>query len=198
MSKIAFADIDTQVDFIEPNGRLYAQGAEAIKPRLAQLVQAARAQNIPLVSSVDAHNEHDAEFEQFPPHCLKNTEGQMKLAETTTGVEVFLEQGAVDFPDPTSHHLVVEKQQFPIFTNPVAEKVFAAIGADTIYVFGVVTEVCVYEAVMGLRQRGYQVKLVTDAVWPISQEGGEKALAEMKEAGVDFVTTEETLAAVAA
>ncbi len=32
MAKVAFIDVDTQVDFVEPSGKLYARGAEAIKP----------------------------------------------------------------------------------------------------------------------------------------------------------------------
>lgn len=194
MTPFAFADIDTQIDFIEPSGKLYASGAEAIKANLKQLMDFAKDHKVPVVSSVDAHAEGDAEFEQFPPHCIKGTDGQLKIEETRSGREVFVEQGAEDFPDPKSHHLVIEKQDFPVFTNPVAEKVFAATGCKTVYVFGVVTEVCVRAAALGLRERDYTVKLVTDAVWPITQEGGDKALEEMKAEGVDFVTTSEVLA----
>jgi nicotinamidase/pyrazinamidase len=193
-----FADIDTQVDFIEPSGKLYANGAEAIKENLGKLISFARAQKIPLISSVDCHPENDPEFEQFPPHCIRDSEGQKKIPETTTGEEVFVAQAAEDFPDPKTHHIVIEKQGFPVFTNPVAEKVFAATGMRTVYVFGVVTEVCVLAAALGLVERDYNVKLITDAIWPITKEGGEKALAEMKEKGVEFVTTEGVLKAAAA
>lgn len=65
--QVAFLDVDTQVDFVEPSGKLYAQGAEAIKENLAALVALARARSIPLVASVDAHGPDDAEFAQFPP-----------------------------------------------------------------------------------------------------------------------------------
>ena len=193
MADFAFADIDTQVDFIDSTGKLYASGAEAIKDNLKKLVSFAQSNKVPLVSSVDSHPENDPEFEQFPPHCIAGTTGQKKIPETTTGQEIFVEQAAETFPDPKSNHLVIEKQDFPIFTNPVAEKVFAATGCKEVYVFGVVTEVCVRAAALGLVERDYSVKLVTDAIWPITKEGGDKALEEMKNAGVEFVTTEQVL-----
>src|SRR5436309_11921364 len=110
--EIAFLDIDTQVDFIEPAGKLYARGAEAIKPNLARLVRLARDLKLPLVSSVDAHREGDPEFAQFPPHCLVGTPGQKKLPETVTGDEAFVASDAKkkSLPDPTRAHVVLEKQ----------------------------------------------------------------------------------------
>src|SRR5262245_38869756 len=112
--KPAFLDVDTQVDFIEPSGKLYARGAEAIKPNLARLVALARQDKIPLVASVDAHVEGDDEFSQFPAHCLRGTKGQEKLSETRSGEEVFVPSGAAKLlPDPRSEHVVLEKQVFP-------------------------------------------------------------------------------------
>ena len=165
---VAFVDIDTQVDFVEPGGKLYAQGAEAIKPNLSELIKYARAAKIPLVSSVDCHADGDEEFEQFPPHCLRGTPGQERVADVKTGAEVFVASApSATLPDPKTEHVVLEKQQFSVFSNPVAERVFADTGADTFVVFGVVTEVCVQFAVMGLLERGYTVHVVDDAIWPI-------------------------------
>lgn len=187
---VAFVDVDTQVDFVEPGGKLYAQGAEAIKPNLTRLFEHARANAIPLVSSVDAHREGDAEFQEYPPHCLRGTPGQEKVTESRSEAMTFVPSAAQDeLADPRRGHLVLEKQQFSLFTNENAERVFAATGATTFVVFGVVTEVCVRHAVLGLLERGYAVQVVEDAVWPISAEAGEAALAEMTEKGAVRVTT---------
>lgn len=196
---VALLDIDTQVDFVESVGKLYARGAEAIKPNLARLVSAARAAQVPLVASVDAHAEKDAEFAQYPPHCLRGTKGQEKVAETRSGREVFVASAASDaLPDPRREHVVLEKQVFPVFGNANAERVFAKTGADTFYVFGVVTEVCVKAAVLGLLERGYRVKVVTDAIWPIEPKNGEAAKRDMVAKGAELVTTDEALAVLAA
>lgn len=195
MSEVAFLDVDTQVDFMNPGGNLYAQGAEAIKPRLAQLVELARAQGIPLVSSVDAHTADDPEFAQWPPHAVVGTPGQAKIAETVTGDERRVpNQPGVDLPDPTRCHVVLEKQDLPVFTNQHAEAVFAATGARRFVVFGVVTECCVKEAVLGLLERGYQVEVVEDAIWPIEPAGGQAALEVMTARGAKLVQTADVLA----
>lgn len=191
MGKVAFIDVDTQVDFVEPAGKLYARGAEAIKPQLGRLVRLARAANIPLVSSVDAHGPSDAEFAQFPPHCLKGTPGQRKLPETSTGREVYVPNTPSDnIPDPTRVHAVLEKQQFSLFTHQKAEQVIGATGARDMVVFGVVTEVCVRQAVIGLLERGYAVQVVEDAIWPLDKEKGEQVLQDLERRGAKRTTTD--------
>lgn len=196
MKPVAFIDIDTQADFMEPGGKLYAQGAEAIRSNLARLVRLARAQAIPLVSSVDCHGPEDDEFSQYPPHCLKGTPGQAKIRETTTGREVFVPNTPSSrIPDPTRVHAVLEKQQFSVFSHQKAEQVFAATTARELVVFGVVTEVCVRFAVLGLLERGYRVQVVQDAIWPIDRKNGDAALAEFQKKGAVLTTTEAVLRA---
>lgn len=193
---LAFLDVDTQVDFIQPGGKLYAAGAEAITPNLGRLVAHARANALPLIASVDAHTDGDEEFTEFPPHCLRGTPGQLKLSETQSDAMTFVpsEPGAA-LPDPVSGHPVLEKQQFSLFSNPNAEALFKSTGAETFVVFGVVTEVCVRHAVLGLLERGYGVQLVEDAIWPIDPQGGAAALAEMTAQGAVLTTTDAVLAA---
>jgi nicotinamidase/pyrazinamidase len=196
VGRVAFLDVDTQVDFVEPGGKLYAQGAEAIKPQLGRLVRLARAASIPLVSSVDAHGPSDAEFAQFPPHCLRGTPGQRKLPETSTGREVFVANAPADtIPDPTRVHAVLEKQQFSLFTNQKAEQVIGATGAREVVVFGVVTEVCVRQAVVGLLERGYAVQIVEDAIWPLDRAKGELVLQDLVRRGAARTTTEAVIKA---
>src|SRR5438067_10531779 len=196
---VAFLDVDTQVDFVEPTGKLYARGAETIKPNLAKLVRLAQDAKVPLVSSVDAHAPNDPEFAQYPPHCLRGSAGQKKLPETTTGGEVFVPSAkapARSLPDPRRRHVVLEKQVFPVFGNANAEAIFEATRAKTFYVFGVVTEVCVKAAAQGLLERGYEVRLVEDAIWPIDAAAGEATKAELRKQGAKLVTTAQVLAAL--
>ena len=50
---LAFFDIDTQIDFMLPQGKLYVPGAEAIIPNLSRLMACAREHAIP--GSVEIH-----------------------------------------------------------------------------------------------------------------------------------------------
>jgi nicotinamidase/pyrazinamidase len=190
MSEVAFLDVDTQVDFMSPAGKLYVPGAEAIQPNLAKLIGLAQAQGIPLISSVDAHAEDDPEFATWPPHAVAGTPGQVKIAETTTATaQVVPNRPGVELPDPKQVHVVLEKQDLPVFTNQHAAQVFAATGAQRFVVFGVATDYCVKAAVLGLLERGYQVAIVEDAVRAVVPEAGEAALQELLARGATLTTT---------
>src|ERR671925_2161026 len=82
-------DVDTQVDFMLPEGKLYVPGAEATAPAMRRLVEAARAAGIPHVASADDHELTDEEISDepdfrrtWPPHCLRGTRGARKVPET--------------------------------------------------------------------------------------------------------------------
>ena len=83
---LVFFDVDTQVDFILPTGALYVPGAEQIVPNLKKLMDYARANRIPVLSSADAHPPDDKSFAQWPPHCVVGTEGA-ELHETIQPVD---------------------------------------------------------------------------------------------------------------
>ena len=79
-------DVDTQVDFVHPDGKLAVPGAEAALSAMARLVGAARAAGVPHVASADDHELTDAEIsespdysETYPPHCLRGTRGAEKV-----------------------------------------------------------------------------------------------------------------------
>ena len=82
MSGLVLWDVDTQVDFMLPHGKLYVPGAEETIPAMARLVRAARGAGIPHVASADDHELTDPEIvddpdfaNTFPPHCLRGTTG---------------------------------------------------------------------------------------------------------------------------
>jgi nicotinamidase-related amidase len=58
-------------------------------------------------------------------------------------------------------------------------------------VFGVATEFCVLAAVLELCGRGYKVDVVTDAIRPITEDGGRAAMEKMLAAGARMVSTAE-------
>jgi nicotinamidase/pyrazinamidase len=79
-------DVDTQIDFVEPGGKLYFPGAEEARPAMARLVEAARSAGVVHVASCDQHELSDPEISQqpdfdttWPPHCLLGTRGAEKI-----------------------------------------------------------------------------------------------------------------------
>lgn len=191
-----FWDVDTQVDFICPEGKLYVLGAEAIVPNLKRLSDWARLRNILVVASADAHQEGDEEFSQYPPHCLVGTPGQEKIPETRLGRQVVIPNRPTDVPARPQdfEQIVVEKQKFDVFTNPNTEKLLARLGRlEEIVLYGVVTEICVERAALGLLNRGFRVCLVRDAVHHLEAAKAEATFAEVERRGGRLVSTDEVV-----
>jgi len=192
LKNLAFVDIDTQRDFMRPDGALYVAGAENIVTNLKRLVDCAREKGIWLLSSVDTHSVDDPEFRQFPPHCVVGTEGQSKIAETTRIPYLVVKNQPDALPEEVGAEtqVIFETQTFDVFANPNFLQFVQQKSLTKFVVFGVATDYCVRDAVLGLRKNGFEVTVVEDAVRAIAPETEKKSLEEMKAAGVKFCTTD--------
>ena len=90
----------------------------------------------------------------------------------------------------------IEKQDYSVAGNANFDAILAALGLCHFVVFGVATEYCVRDSVLSLRRLQIPVDLVIDAIRPITEEGGRRAIDDMSAAGVRLVTTEEVCAQV--
>lgn len=188
--KTAFWDVNTQVDFMLPEGRLYVRGAEKLRPNLRRLYAAARKARIPVVAVVDAHTPDQAKFQDWPEHCLVGTEGQAKLPETLLPRRRILRFDDREAPPlRPGIQLVLEKIHMDAFTHPCARPIVEASGIERWIVFGVMTDYGVRLSALGLLKLGRKVTVVTDAVQGWSPESSRQAVIEMQAAGVDFRTT---------
>ena len=174
--KTVFFGVDSQLDFLYPAGALYVPGAERIVSAIVRLNRFAAAQGIPIVSTADAHAENDPEFSAWPPHCIAGATGQHK-AEST------LIAGA--------RQIVVEKQTVDVFQAPSLAGVLEHLNADAYVVYGVVTEICVLSAALGLLRLGGPVTVVTDANAALRAEGSRDALDQIVAAGGRLATVDE-------
>ena len=190
MKNLFFFDIDTQKDFMLKTGALYVPGAERIFPKLRRLFDFAAKNEISVISTMDTHTADDPEFAEFPPHCVKGTDGWRKLDDTLIPRPLIFTTSPVDrnLPDCVrkNRQIIVEKNTFDVFSNPVMERLARALPPRAI-VFGVATEYCVKKAVLGLRNLGVQTVVVSDAVRAIAKKTEKEAIDEMHAAGADFV-----------
>lgn len=198
-------DVDTQQDFCSPQGALFVAGAPKVMPNIKALIELGASPENLLVSSVDTHDFAAWEFQDnggpFPPHCVKGTPGWLKVQGTLPSRTLFVPQGAASsapaLPEGVQG-VVFEKEVYSLFANPRAEPVLddllnqRGLGRADVQavVFGVATDYCVKAAALGLRGRGYEVAVVTDAIAAVSAEAGQIALNEMQAAGCTLVTTE--------
>jgi hypothetical protein len=130
-------DVDTQVDFMLPDGKLYVRGAEETMPAMGRLVAAARAAGLVHVASADDHELTDPEISDdpnfsttYPPHCLRGTRGARKIPETEQEDPVPI--GLGDFPERylEGREYLLLKKHFDVFTNPNTERLLERLDAD--------------------------------------------------------------------
>jgi len=190
MKNLFFFDIDTQNDFMLKTGALYVPGAERIIPKFRRLFDFAARNEISVISTMDTHTADDPEFAEFPPHCVKGTDGWRKLDDTLIPHPLVFSTKPVDrnLSECVSKYrqIIVEKNTFDIFSNPVMERLARVLPPRAI-VFGVATEYCVKKAVLGLRRLGIQTVVVGDAVRAIAQKTEKEAIDEMQAAGANFI-----------
>lgn len=187
--KTAFFDVDTQIDFLLPAGALYAPGAERLLPALAKLNRWAAAHGIPVVSDVDAHEEDDREFRDWPPHCVAGTLGQRKPPELLLERQAVVPWRPAAFSIEGARQIVVEKETLDVFDNPNLPRLLELLGADRYVVYGVVTEHCVRCAAFGLLRTGKRVELVVDAIQPLDAAAAARTLEEFAAAPNARLTT---------
>jgi len=189
--KTVFFDIDTQIDFLYPAGALYVPGAERIVDAVARLNRRAREQGIPVVSSTDAHAEDDVEFRSWPAHCVAGTAGQAKPAATLLEGRVVL-PNTPGAPMPAdAPQIILEKQTTDLFQTHTIRPLLEHLAADRYVVYGVVTEICVARAALGLQRTGRPVAVVTDAIRSLDDAGARRFFDEFTAAGGRLVTVAE-------
>jgi len=210
-NKIVFMCVDAQKDFINHDGELSVECAEEIKPALKNIIQFAlnmdsdslessNSCEAVIVYTGDKHNSDSREisdvpnnFNTFLPHCMEHTDGANFIEE----VEPFnpivvdwqdedLEIGAIPF----ANEIVIYKDDFDVFYgNKHTEKVFELIKPTMVFVFGVATNICVNDAIIGLHKRGYEVCVVIDAVMEVLAVPMDGIIEKWKSCGIKYVAT---------
>jgi nicotinamidase/pyrazinamidase len=208
--RVVFWDVDTQVDFMDPDGSLYVGGAEKLRANLERLTQTARAAGVTLVHSADDHGLSDEEIaargadfvDTFPPHCLRGSPGADRVPETAPAPDALdiawdgsgFEAGAAR----EAAEIVVRKKRFDVFSNPATAPLLEALAPATVVVYGVALDICDRYAVEGMLERGLpDVVVVADAVAAVVPGRGKQLLEEWRRRGVRLLSTEEVIAELA-
>ena len=207
-----FWDVDTQLDFMAPDGSLPVPGAEDLRPNLGRLTAGARAAGLTIVHTADDHELSDPEIaetgadfvETFPPHCLRHTEGATRVPETAAGAGAFeIAWDGTGFDEAAvaaASEVVLHKKRFDAFSNPATARLLVTLDPARVVVYGVALDVCNRYAVEGMLalDAGFGIVVVTDAVAAIDQARGEELLTQWAGRGVQMATTDEVLAELSA
>ena len=211
-------DVDTQRDFMEGivdnavnyEGRLKISDAMSIVPQLDMITTYLRKQNIPIMGSVDWHNDDSVEFSQtpdfvntFPAHCIGDHYGAEKIDVARPVNPIYIdwetEQNYDAILKNIVHHdgeVFFRKDRFDVFDiqgNPYASDVVKDLGVEKAIVYGVALEVCNDAAFGGLVNRGVEVYAVEDAMKAINEEVRSDVLGRWKSMGVNVVKLEDVI-----
>lgn len=204
---LLFWDVDTQVDFMREDGKLYVPEAESLDENLATLTELAREHHIPVVASADDHRPEDDEISDdpdfkvtYPPHCMTGTPGAERVEAThigeafVVGHEELSEEELAEGLAQNPPQVLILKNTTNVFSNPNAEEILERLDPQRVVVYGVALDICNRRAVEGLWSRGYRnLAVVVDATKPIDPALGEELLESWRERGIDLVTTEQVV-----
>ena len=178
LSNWLFWNVDTQKDFVEPNGKLYVEGAEKLKPKWKKLTQLAADKSIRVINLADHHFYNSSELDSspdfiktFPEHCMAGNEGAEYVQETTPDDPVILDWNKEYLITPEIldlekyRNFIIRKDEFDVFAgNPWTIKILKLINPNTVVVYGVTTNVCVDYAVKGLNRKVKNIIVIEDAI----------------------------------
>ncbi len=202
MTRLIFWDVDTLYDFMRVDGKLYVPGSEQIIPVLQALTDFAHDHRIPIVAQADNHEPTDAEISDtpdwkttFPPHCMRGTPGQLKIAETELRNPLVIGPELQD-PGALAHRILghrgdflLHKRALDVFSNANVPTLLRALEPQAVVLYGVATDFCNRYAIEGLLRHlpRAEIYLVTDAIRAIYPEDAERLVGEWEKRGVQTV-----------
>jgi nicotinamidase/pyrazinamidase len=200
---VLFWDVDTQYDFMRPEGRLYVPGAEGIISNVSQARVFALDNGYSILASTDWHKDGNEEITGkpdmetvFPAHCMADKPGSERvgyLGELPIDVVPIQKTGEGELRKLTEKkqfHVVIRKEKLDIFSNPNTGAILKLMRPRKAVVFGVALDLCLKMVVEGLIKMGnIKLYVLRDAVKSLGLKGDEEMLEEFKKKGVEIITT---------
>jgi nicotinamidase/pyrazinamidase len=189
--------VDLQNDFADPAGSLSVSGAEALIPVINAELERATEAGATIVYTQDWHPEMTPHFERdggtWPIHCVHDTWGAAlhpSLRVVADGLRV---RKGVGGEDGYSAFTVRD----PVSGEARATELEARLrerGIERVVVCGLATDYCVKETALDACRLGFETTVLTDAVGAVdlAPGDGERALAEMADAGARLTRAEQT------
>jgi nicotinamidase/pyrazinamidase len=172
--------IDFQNDFT-PGGALAVDEGDTIAPRINEL--AASGDYELVVATRDWHPPDHGSFVEnggpWPVHCVRDTPGaQLHERIDTDLIDAIIDKGRTG-----------EKEGYSGFEDTDLEDMLRERGVDTVHVAGLALDYCVRATALDAKRAGFNVILHRDATRAVEMNpgDGERAVAELREAGVEVV-----------
>ena len=157
--------IDMLNDFINVGGALETGiDGRDIVPFVKDKIEEYRENGDTIIYICDNHEQDDKEFDMFPPHCVKDTEG----------VEIIKELEVRDTDK------VILKRRYSAFFGTDLDLTLREKGITEISLVGVCTNICVLYTSADARNIAYDVNVYREGVASFDREAHDFALKEME------------------
>lgn len=177
---------DVQNDFL-PGGALGIDGADAIVPVVNRYLALAREAGATIVVTRDWHPRGHVSFRErggpWPPHCVAGTRGAELARELAVPDTALLVSKGAD----------LDRDAYSAFEGTDLERRLRARSIRRLFVAGLATEYCVLGTVRDALARGFEARILVDAVRGVDVEPGDsaRALDEMRALGAAPLTLSE-------
>jgi nicotinamidase/pyrazinamidase len=182
--KRALIVVDVQNDFC-PGGTLaVARGDEVVAP-LNKLIEEFLERGEPVFKSRDWHPEKTKHFAAYggtwPVHCVQNTKGAEFHPDLIDDIHIrVVSKGLGD------------EDSYSAFDGTDLALQLRRLGVEEVWIGGLATDYCVKNTVLDALNDGFRVKALTNAMRAVELKpgDGERAIAEMRNAGAELVKDE--------
>ena len=141
--------VDMQNDFVKPGGTLTNAAAEVMIPRLTELLDRARAQNVRIAYTQDSHMEGDPEWTIWPEHCRVGTWGWEIISELK----------------PRPDDLICPKNRYDGFYGTWLDHFLARVWrVQNLVIVGTVANICVLHTAASAGLRWFNIVIPADGV----------------------------------
>ncbi|OAI30811.1 nicotinamidase [Methylosinus sp. R-45379] len=172
--------VDLQLDFFS-GGKLAVPKAEEILPVVNEVIDEARRSGTQIIVSRDWHPPDHVSFAaqggEWPQHCVRGSRG------AEFHPELRLPPGALF----VSKAKRAEREQYSDFDGTSLAEELRRRAIDRIFVVGLAEDFCVKCSAIDAARLGFETHVLRAATRPVTREGGEKARAEMRAAGVTVI-----------
>lgn len=197
-----FWDVDTQFDFMEPDGKLYVPGAQAIIEKVSLTREFALSSGYSMLADIDWHSADNPEisdtpdFEQtFPAHCMAGEAGAERVG--------YLGDAPIEYVDiekmpvealerlvgKEQFHIVIKKESFDVFENPNTAELLRLVAPKAVIVFGVALDFCVACVLRGvLKLGGVKPYLLSDVSKGLGARPDKELFEQFAADGVEITT----------
>jgi len=200
-----FWDVDTQFDFMDPEGRLYVPGAREIVETVSAVRRFALNHGFSMIADIDWHRPNDLEIsdapdfqETFPPHCMAGAPGSERVGYLGEIPIDYVEIDESDVADLRTlvrkrpFHIVIRKNCLDVFQNPNTGRLVELIRPKQVVVFGVALDFCVSCVLHGLaKHQKIELLLLSDATKGLGSTPDEEIYAAFRQMGVQVTTLDE-------